>query len=493
MTKHRHTVFAVFALALWGGIAHAADVRPNIWPFWTGERAADGEIRQWQAVGPLFFHQQGDTDVTYDGMRPLFLEKRDRRATYAEATFLYPLYQQRDDGTTFSWSLLNLINSSRPRPSDAPGTPARAFDVWPFYFSRQTGDAATSYRGFFPVAGTIKRRFGYDRLQWVAFPLTWQSERRGIVTTSTPWPFIKHSAGGGHTGFAVWPLYGHAEKPGEYRRTYALWPLLYRHESKLAEPVHSAKVGFLPFYTRETRAGSRSENFLWPFFGYTRQQTPVRYDENRYLWPLLVQGRGDERYVNRWAPLYTHSIRKGVDKRWFLWPLARREQWTEGGLIHTKRQAFWFVYWSMEQRSVAHPGLAPAEKTHVWPLLSVWDNGAGRKQAQFPSPLEVFFPHNDIVRRLYNPLFALYRYDRRSPEEVGHSLLWNAITWHRSPAVREFHLGPLFSTRHTAETERLALGSGLIGLQRPAGQRVWRLFLFDFSRQKDHVGPRTAP
>ena len=31
-------------------------------------------------------------------------------------------------------------------------------DVWPFYFSKETGDPATTYHALLPVAGTIKQQ-----------------------------------------------------------------------------------------------------------------------------------------------------------------------------------------------------------------------------------------------------------------------------------------------------------------------------------------------
>ena len=71
-----------------------------------------------------------------------------------------------------------------------------AFDVWPFWFSRRANDPAMSYSALFPIAGTIKYRLGYDRLSWLPFPLYVQTEKRGAVTTSTPWPFVRTTTGG---------------------------------------------------------------------------------------------------------------------------------------------------------------------------------------------------------------------------------------------------------------------------------------------------------
>ena len=73
-----------------------------------------------------------------------------------------------------------------PRERDS-----QTFDVWPLYFSRSTGIPETTYHALLPVGGSMQGRLGYDRLSWVLFPLYVQSEKKGALTTSTPWPFIR--------------------------------------------------------------------------------------------------------------------------------------------------------------------------------------------------------------------------------------------------------------------------------------------------------------
>ena len=329
-------------------------------------------------------------------------------------------------------------------------------------------------------------------MTWTLFPLYARFEHHGVTTTTAPWPIGKIITGDGQHGFALWPLFGWRAKAGVDREQYYLWPLIYKNEAKLGTPTPEVALGVLPFYARDQEAGALSETYLWPFFGYTHRTAPYRYDETRWFWPLLVQGRGDDRRINRWAPFYTHSTIKGDDKHWVLWPLFREEKWNDGGLAQTKTQFLYFLYWSLQQRSAAHPALAPAQKTHLWPLLSYWDDGAGRRQLQVLSPLEVFFPYNEPVRLAYSPLFALYRYDQRAPGDVRGSFLWDAITWRRSPEQREFHLGPLLSVERGPGGGRVALGCGLLGLKRGPAERAWRLFLFDFP-PKSTTKVSTAP
>lgn len=455
---------------------HSAEL--NGWPFWVGQQDRQGRVGTWQAAGPLFFGKSGPQGRETSGLRPIFMQ------TQAEGRqtkhLFYPLFTWQNEAGFSTFSFFQLVNNRRV--TEADGSETHGFDVWPFYFSRETGDPETSYRALFPIAGAIKHRFGNDRMEWLAFPLYYRTEKAGRRTTNAPWPFLRFIDGAGHQGFEFWPLFGQRGKAGDYHKQFYLWPLFYKNSARLSEPQPDIQIGALPFYTRESGPGYISENYAWPFFGYTHRTVPDKYDEKRYFWPLLVQGRGDQRFVNRWAPFYTHSVIKGTAKTWHMWPLVRNERWNDEALAHAKSQFLFFLYWSHTQRSLTNPAAAPASKTHLWPLLSAWDNGAGHRQLQILSPFEVFFQTNQPVRDLYTPLFALYRYDRRGPAETHWSLLWNAVSWHREPERQEFHFGPLLNVRRNGEQRRVAFGAGLLGWRRESATANWRFFLFDFPK-----------
>lgn len=475
--------FASLLLAL----ASLRGEEENVWPLYV--RRSAGETDATQAIGPLLFRQSGP-GFEQHGLRPLFLETTS--ATAREGSFLYPFFTWRNQEDFSTFSFFQLVNTRTDTVGEGPAD--KRFDVWPFWFSRDSGDPDTSYRAFFPFGGVIKNRFGRDRITFAAFPLYSHTEKAGRHVTHLPWPFLRFIDGDGHHGFEFWPLYGHAARAGDYDRQFWLWPFGYKSTRNLSEPEPDVKLGVLPFYSRDTGPGYISENYGWPFFGYTHRTEPYRYDEHRYFWPLLVQGEGDERRVNRWAPLYTHSTIKGYDKTWVLWPLWRHAEWQADGLAQEKNQLLFFVYWSLEQRSPDRTDADAAHKTHLWPLFSAWDNGAGRRQVQALSPFDVFFPRNDTVRRLWTPLFALYRYDRQPDASERHALLWDAITWRHGPEEREFHLGLIAGYHADAAQQRLALGNGLIGLRRRPGERVWRLFLFDFPSKAAMKAPQaTSP
>jgi hypothetical protein len=469
-------------------IVARAGAEENNWPIHVAQQNDAGEVVSWQTAGPLIFKKPSNDGGTITGFRPLFAQWRTATGELQETNILYPVFTFRTDGDTYRWSILQLINRSGDRSGRAakrlPALKYETFDLWPFWFSRDTGSPDESYHALFPIFGTIKNRFGKDRLFWAPFPLYVRTEKKGAITTSFPWPILKVTRGTEH-GFTIWPLYGTVKKDGSFDRNFYLWPLgwsntIQPNDDAPAGTPAQREVGFLPFYTRETKPGLINENYVWPFFGYTDRTLPKRYHETRYFWPFLVRGRGDDQSVSRVAPFYTHSVRKGVDKKWVMWPVFRKKEWSDAGIDQTQQQVLYFLYWSLRQRSATNPHAAPAQKSHLWPVYSSWDNGAGRRQFQFPSPLEIFFPDNERIRISWSPLFSLYRYDQKAPGSARTEMLWGLISWRREPERREFHLGPLVSVDDRAGEKRFALGNGLVAWQRSTPASSWHMLWFDF-------------
>jgi hypothetical protein len=503
MNVLRFTALLGLAAVATGVCALAEEREHNVWPFTVERTDPAGRVDSWSAGGPLFFKNASPEGGTVGGFRPFWVQTKDFRGDVRSVQSLYPLFDYSADANTYRWSVFQLINRGGLKagadPTLSPLEQREAFDVWPVWFSRRTADPDTTYAGLMPIGGTIKHHFGFDRLSWALFPLYVRSEKHGAVTTQTPWPILRVTTGAAH-GFALWPLFGSEERPGVSQDKFWLWPLGYASttQPKPDAPAGTAPArqsGMLPFYTRATGPGFIDESYAWPFFGYADRTVPYRYHETRYLWPFLVQGRGDDLYINRWGPFYTHSIIKGYDKTWFVWPFVRHAQWTDAGLVQTKTQFFYVLYLALVQRSATNPTLPAARLIHVWPFLSIWDNGAGRRQWQALSPFDALFTNGEKVRQSWTPLFAFIRFDQKAPGETRTSLLWNAVTWQRSAteARAEFHLGPLLSVATDPQSKRVALGNGLVGWQRGPLGAPWRLFWLDFPSKHVNVPALPAP
>lgn len=422
------------------------------------------ETTNW-AVLPPFGFSEPRPDGRVVGFRPIYSRREIPAENRTVHHLLFPFFRWETEGPNAKFSFFNLINYTR-RPDPPPSAAAaaggaeqgpgwRAFDAWPFYFSRRRGNAEHDYRAVFPLFGPIKHRFGNDRIDFVLFPLwsRWQKDER--VETDVLWPIFKHVRGGGERGFDVWPLFGSREKEGVSKRTFALWPIYLDRKRAVEGGGLDHFRAVLPLYSLRTTPTKRDATYAL-FFGSTHDSA-TNFHETRYFWPFVVQstGPGKGEFTRRWAPFYTHSLRKGVDKTWVLWPAYRRETFTDGALEHRKTQFLYFVYWDLKQSDPQRPQAAAAHKTHYWPLASAWDNGAGRKQFQLFSPLEVFFPRHEGVHTHWSPLFAVYRSDRRGPDEVNTSALFRFLTYRRKAAHWRFDLGPLLRVERREDRTRL--------------------------------------
>lgn len=487
----------------------------NYWPFFVGRSEpsnvlspANAPAASWNALGPLIFRQPLVARPRFDdgaavarGFRPFYVEKRDAGGRLLQLHILYPLFNWRavkDDG--YRWDIFTLINHEHgPATRNAPGRDTdNQFDIWPFYFSNDTGDPATSYRAVFPIYGNVGSRLLQDRIGWFLFPIYAWSERNGTTTRAVLWPVFRRSTGNGVDGWKAWPIAGHETKTDTEtgallrKNTFVLWPFYFNNtawnrDNPSADPARAFAV--LPFYYYESAPGFRSDSYML-FFGRTRRTEPYVYSENRYFWPLFVQGRGPDHRVNRWAPFYTYSRHNSREKTWILWPLWNQSRMDDGVNSYERKRFFYFVYNSVAQKRVAPPEATaaqkaaieaqpPARRISVWPLFTYWTDGRGRKQLQALSPLEVFLPQNEPTRLVWTPLFALYKYEQEAPGHTRHSILWNFITHRREPGLREFHIGPLYSGERVGDSKRRALFGGLIGMQKIPPQG-WRPFVCNF-------------
>lgn len=467
--------FQVLVLTLLSGLAaqQALALEVNYWPVFNGEREEDSHYSSWQWLGPVLFRKE-TPDTAIHGVRPLFVRFNEKERDARSLHVLYPLFNARQWPYGNSWDVLNLLRfqSFTPRNTEE----SRTFQFFPFVFWHDDPEPEKSYFGVFPLAGQTRNFFSYDEVSWFLFPLSARFERGETTTVALPWPFLRIVRGPETSGFHIWPLYGSVARENAFSRRYWLWPLGYNVRRELWKEQPLEAFGFLPFYSSSRSERAESKTFIWPFFGYTASFEP-HYRETRFFWPLFVQRRGTS-YVNRWAPFYTHSIREGVDLRWILWPLYRHSVWEERNLRNERTQFLYFLYWSHTQSSIADPDLAPAVKKHVWPFFSSWDNGAGRTQFQALSPMEVFFPFNEVVREKYTPLFALYRFDKEEDAYSRHSFLFDFITTARDLEEGTFHcnIGPLFTYRRSEKGRHWELFKGLLSYSRAGEDRSFGAF-----------------
>ncbi len=451
----------------------------NFAPFFVDNDALDGRPPYKRAVGPIFEHRYGQQQEVM-AVRPFWVEVDEQVRELVTTYSIYPLFTHWQRNYGYNWRVLSLMKGGHTVSDEQE---IGYFELWPLIWHYDAGDPELNYDAVFPIHGTLKNRLFHKRIDWTAFPIYSRWEKQHHVDTVILWPIFRFREGPESRGWGVFPLFGSFERDNAYDNTYALWPFIYnnyRFRPGQEQPYHA--LGILPLYARETAAGLHSESYLWPFFGYTREWDPrVNYSEIRFFYPFIVQGRGEEKYVNRILPFYSHEERPNYEKTWLLWPFFRREERVieEIALQTRKDTILFFLYWDELQQNVERN--FHARKTHVWPFYSYWNDGSGNRQLQALSPLEVFFPNNQGVRETWNPFFALYRYDLH-PKSVRHSALWDLVLYERDESGKTFSIGPIYERKrdNANDSSSWSVLKGLIGVRREQGswkvRGLWGLF-----------------
>lgn len=449
----------------------------NVWPLYTVEKDEHTEeSTRLNIAGPIFSRTYAYPTCSY-ALRPIYAQFHNQEDDIRDHYFFYPLVRRHTTPHRVSWSFFNLLQASA-EDYDDPKSKKKNVRLFPFYsFVGAPESESTPKHSVFPVAGGIEHIFGVDQLSWFMFPVFAKAQKNDIKRYYFLWPIIRAQKGEHAGGGGLWPLYSHMYEEGKYDKKFFLWPFYYHNWTQLDREVPTERRAFLPFFALSRSQKSESYTALWPFFGYTNVYEPP-YHEKRFFWPLLVQGRGEKKFINRWAPLYTHSSYGNNHKWWFLWPSCQVRSWEDSGLQVEHKKFFYAVVSSQTQQSLENESSEIASKHHIWPLISAWDSGAGEKQFQFFSPLEPLFPHNRVIREVYTPFFALYRYHQREPGWSYYSILFNLLTLQTSPDRAQFDFGPIISIEKGGPRSGFQVFKGLLGFYREGDKKVFKFLWF---------------
>lgn len=446
-----------------------------------GETVETERTTHFKALGPFLEERENDAKRMAT-MRPFWVEYYEKESDVYKFYFVPPFFVHYRDPNLVRWEIYTFIQ--RRRTGLKHDNPIETFLIVPFvWFHYEPGRPDQSYYGLFPIYGELQD-FTFEKATWILFPLYATITSGDTTRMGTPWPFIQTLHGPGTGGALVWPFFGHWWQEGRMDYQFLLWPLIYRKVDQLDRPIPRVREGFLPFWATEHGEFVDDVTILFPFFGWKEDRTK-NYTEERYFYPFFMQGRGDNEYINRWAPFYTHSIITGVDKTWVMWPAWRDRSMQDQGLILRRKQLFYFLYWNETQRSATNPDLEAAYETHVWPWISQYNNGAGLKQAQLFSPFEVFYPHNESIRDLFTPIFAFWRSQwNTNTGESKQSFMWDFIVEEKTEDSTRFEINPFFLVHDVApDHAEFSLGRGLLGYEREGtfedGKETLQLFWFE--------------
>ncbi len=406
-------------------------------PFYVERETPDGSEKKVQFLWPIYLYRRSDEDITIRVL-PLYTYRKD----------VYAYKDEREIDTEYM--------------------------LFPFLF----GGKSTEYGGHFavfPVAGSLKNFLGRDEIRFFLFPLYMEYSKDELHQRNYVWPVLSFSEGGDYDGFRLWPLFGHFEKRGEYRKEFFLWPIVHHQTFDLDKEESGERLLVFPFYAREDSSRRRYRSIIWPFFSH-EQNYAKNFDERAMPWPFIVRARGENIYKTRFWPLYGYTRTEGSEKRFVLWPFYYRNTITLDDDL-TRYETLLLPFLSSKTEVSEEQGVVK-HRFRFWPLWRFRRFEDGSTYLRMLSLL--WFDDEQGFERQYSPLWTIYERGT-SPDGSGHTYaLWRLFRQRHTATGSEAHIPLLFSHIEDMEqdSEETRILGGLLGTSREGDERRLRLLFF---------------
>ncbi len=442
--------------------------------------------RTWR-VTPLLEFGRTDGGGSLVAVRPFYSRLVENSATQAVTDVAWPISTFHRTGRHLWWRAFPAYGSD-----DDLDDPQSRDHFWllPIYFQGRTREG-DDYRALFPLAGEVRDIATLDRAHFYLFPLYADYDRGSVESTTWLWPIYSRRHAPDLDQFSLFPIYGRAEHrdSAEWTRRYLLWP--FWTEAELRGPVaHGHAFILFPLYGRVDLDKQQSWMVVPPFFSYTRAEDGYR--RLHAPWPFVQSedGRRHRRYL--W-PLFGWQ-RQDATRQWFAaWPLAGGEH-TELSDRSVSRFYLNPVFYR-ERRTARAPAVRPdadANYLCLWPLFS-WQRQGADDRLRVPE-LNLFRGHAAIERN-WAPLWSLFTRTHTPATGTRTELLWGLVAWGRTPVSGGFlGLWPLLHVARQGDGTEWSLLEGLVARTPPTAPGAgWRLFWLPMSRARPAAPDKEAP
>lgn len=416
-----HIVITLFILlpmpAVYASESGSATDNPDwVWFFYEKSEDSSGS----SVIYRPFFMETVSPDLTFQAsLMPLFFT-RYITADSDSVNGFFDFYQSSD-----------YLHTGKQKDYDA------AF--FPLFMYGSGTDLSDNYLLVYPFGGTMKGKFGYDRISPYIFPgvvlffifppssiFTFQTLLLGLAAlvpaytefeegdysaTAILWPLITWggSESGKRSDFRFLPFYSHNRKEGWYENWSYLFICSYR-EMYLKDDTRYTFF-LLPLFGRKWSREGRVSSYtvLWPFFswGYDSGTNDREYN---LPWPLVQIRDCDNPRVKKriFFPFYGTYSYENYDSL-FVTPLyfrinSRSER--ENSVYHIAGIIFWYFE---REYSYNHEFYGRSwSYFKFWPLLQVEWSDSGFYSLNILSLL----PFRDTAgyERLYQPFWTLFEY-----------------------------------------------------------------------------------
>jgi len=425
-------------------------------------------VMRLKMLGPLFEYG-GDADgQRLIAVRPLYSRYDDPENERSRREILWPLHYDK----TFRNEAGGRTLLAFWHDFDTGDKQSRyRFWIIPFYFQGRDAEG-DAYWALFPVGGRIHEFLGQDEIAFWLFPLYLRHRVNEVETRAWLWPIYSRTEGKGIYRFRVFPIYGQSKHRDKYSKKFILWPFW-----TSAQYYYPGSSGYgyvlFPLYGRIKLDDQKSWSVFPPFFRYSRGD---RVTWILAPWPLVQirTGEVNQRYL--W-PLYGQKQMRGVNSRFFLWPLIFDEQVDRGEAIARRSYILPFYYADVHRNRPIHAGEegAVTHRYHkIWPLYSyLRDGDQVRVRSLDLWPLK----NTPSVERNWSPLWTIFSHVAAG-ENTDTEVLWGLYRRHTRGASEAYtSLFPFVEWGREERTRRRhwSLLKGLIGVERRDQVKHYRL------------------
>jgi hypothetical protein len=411
--------------------------RENFEPVFLYSEDEPQEGKATDVLGPFFTYRK-DTQGRDLAFRPFFYWKKEE-GKYTLLEYLYPLGKYKKTDKEVESYFMPFFSTRRDLSGEDQEKKERGF-LLAFWGETEKGE---SYGGFFPIYGTLKKRFGKDELNFFLWPIYSDSREGENRTYSVLWPIFSRTTGGGKEGFKVWPLMGHERKENHYEKLFFLWPIFHFEKRDLYTDNPTQIDMVFPLYVSSVSSKRVSRSVIWPFFNYTYDEED-HYTQWDFPWPFFQWAKGDDKSIFRIFPLYGYKYWEGQERGYVLWPLYWYDRQVEEGYRKVRNR---YLLLSKDQTEVWENEGKRARILRIWPLFYYGLRKEGAVHFYFPALIPI---DDEGFERNWGPLFRLYEYHRNPAGESESKFLWGFYV-HRKNAMRELYELSFFLTYYSAE------------------------------------------
>ncbi len=401
-------------------------------------------------------------------VHPFYSRYEHTDRAYKIQSVLYPVFYNHGTNYWNRWSILyfwtgeDLYHEDDGSDSD--------FFLAPFFSWGSGGTENDRYFSFFPVYGTFNDKFGWDKLEFVLFPVysTWQRGR--YKAHSLLWPLIMWGGDGlNRNDFRFLPFYSKKEHRGKYIQKSIVWPFFQWGSTGLDRKDPRHHFLFLPFYAQKHSDSGQmyAYSILYPFSLVAwGADEAVGAKELRVLWFIYQDMKSESPYTRKKVlfPFYAHyqfgnpELDYYKEMNFYFILLGRLT--TRSAIIDSEYDFFVPFYYNLQRTYRKENRTAYSLK--VWPLFHSYSDTGESNGWQTVSLWP--FP-DDYIDRNWGPYYSLAEYKRHQNGDRYFGMLFRVYSqyWNEKD-TRWFLAG--FDYRNSPDHFHFSLLGGLLGYKK---------------------------